>query len=523
MKKQILKLMLGTLALTGASYSSDAQALLKDLEPGNNVGSGPHQLTNVDGTVYFFTDPGLTRRHALWKTDGTEAGTVMVKDSIISTPVAGRLMVQGVSHDTMYYTVNTNVQADTTTELWIVKNGSAPVLVTLLTSKMVNQFSNGEPRKYAMAGSKLFFQMYTEHGYELWVSDGTAAGTHEVADLFPGENSGIKNGGTSDVPMLGYNGKIYFQGLTAYNGVKGLYSSDGNTIDLVKEGDDFDPSSFTVFNNTLYFYAESAASGTGLWKTNGTNAGTVNVTNTGFNGDAVIFKGNMYYNVGNTTYKLDGTTGNSAVFSDSTGAIYGMNNDYFFSRRTRFISTAPYVAYDYLRSDGSIAGTQRIDDSVGCSASFVVLNNIMYGIGLSDGLWKSDGTTAGAKKLLEGIVSSPIIVNNRLVFVNFGNGTGYEPWVYIPAGGPSGIFESQQDNSDLTIYPNPSTGYVQLNIDRISVNAVVEVYNTSGEKVYHAAMAKSQSEIDLSGFARGIYFVKINDGANVYSRKLSLQ
>ena len=142
MKKQVLKLMLSTLALVVGSYYSNAQSLLKDLEPGNNVSSGPHQFTNVDGTVYFFTDPSSTRRHALWKTDGTAAGTVMVKDSIINTNVSDRLMMRGVSHDTLYYTVNINVQIDTTTELWMVKNGSAPILVTMLTSKNVNQYSN---------------------------------------------------------------------------------------------------------------------------------------------------------------------------------------------------------------------------------------------------------------------------------------------------------------------------------------------------------------------------------------------
>jgi ELWxxDGT repeat protein len=519
MKTQLHNLMLITLICIGVSNFSTAQEILKDLQPGSNVSSGPHQFTNVDGTVYFFTDPSDTRRHALWKTDGTAAGTVMVKDSIISTPVAGRLMIQGVSHDTMYYTVNTNVQSDTTTELWMVKNGSAPVLVTQLVSLNVNQYSNGEPRKYAMAGGKLFFQMYTNHGYELWVSDGTAAGTHEVADLFPGSTSGINNGGTSDLPMIEFNGRIYFQGLTSYTGSKGLYASNGTTIELIKEGPNFNPNFFTVFNNALYFYAESGA-GNGLWKTDGTTAGTVNVTTTGFNGDAVIFKGNMYYNVGNKTYKSDGTT---MVFNDSMGVIYGKNNDYIFSRVTRYIPTSPYVAYDYSRSDGTVAGTERIVDSLGHSASFVVLNNNMYSVAFGDALWTSDGTAAGVKKLIEGIISSPIIVNNKVVFVRFGTGTGYEPWVYTPAGSSTGILGPQIDNNKLTMYPNPSNGFVQLHVDNLLSDAAIEVLNIRGETVYQATTTKQHSELDLSSLAKGIYFVKINDGKNMYTQKLALQ
>ena len=42
-------------------------------------GSIPSDLTNVNGTLYFTADDG-THGEELWKTDGTAAGTVMVKD-----------------------------------------------------------------------------------------------------------------------------------------------------------------------------------------------------------------------------------------------------------------------------------------------------------------------------------------------------------------------------------------------------------------------------------------------------------
>ena len=62
-------------------WKSDGTAagtvLVKDINPG---GSGTiDNLTAVDGTLFFTADDG-EHGNELWKSDGTEAGTVLVKD-----------------------------------------------------------------------------------------------------------------------------------------------------------------------------------------------------------------------------------------------------------------------------------------------------------------------------------------------------------------------------------------------------------------------------------------------------------
>ena len=47
--------------------------LVKDINPGA-VSSDPSGLTNVNGTLFFAADDG-SHRHALWRSDGTPAGT----------------------------------------------------------------------------------------------------------------------------------------------------------------------------------------------------------------------------------------------------------------------------------------------------------------------------------------------------------------------------------------------------------------------------------------------------------------
>lgn len=511
------------IALSAWSQPLNAQSLFKDLELGSNVSSNPQQFTHVNGTVYFITDPSTSRRHALWKTDGTAANTVMVKDSIITTNISDRFMIRGHVNDTLYYTVNQNVQSDTTTELWMVTNNTSPVLVTTLTSRMLNGISNGEPRQYAVAGGKLYFQMYTDHGYELWVSDGTAAGTMEVIDLFPGATSGIANGGTNNVPMVAYKNKIYFQGITSFSTTNGLYSSDGTSAGttLVKSGANFNPQHLTVFNDTLFFQAKSGS--TGLWKTDGSTAGTVNINSIGFNSDARIFKNNMYYSVGHTMYKSDGTTDGTVALQDSVGVILGMNSTYFLARYMRALTTPPYYEYYYWRSDGTTAGTVRVADSIANAASFAVLNDKMYGATLGTALWESDGTEAGTKKLCSGTIPyPPFILNNTVFFSNFGSGTGYELWSYST--GSTGIAASHMVQESMGIYPNPTSGRFKFMLDETATAAAsIAIYNIAGAKVFSETNINLQAEIDISGFLDGIYFVTITDGAKNYGSKLVVQ
>jgi ELWxxDGT repeat protein len=55
-------------------------ALVKDIRPGiGNAYSGPQSLTRVDETLFLAADDGV-HGSELWRSDGTEAGTVMVRD-----------------------------------------------------------------------------------------------------------------------------------------------------------------------------------------------------------------------------------------------------------------------------------------------------------------------------------------------------------------------------------------------------------------------------------------------------------
>ncbi len=72
--------------------SSAGTVLVRDIRPGAS-GAGPVFLTNVNGTLYFSANDGTTSTE-LWKSDGSSAGTVLVRD------IRPALVVlAGVSHE----------------------------------------------------------------------------------------------------------------------------------------------------------------------------------------------------------------------------------------------------------------------------------------------------------------------------------------------------------------------------------------------------------------------------------------
>lgn len=104
-----------------------AASLVRDINPSPRDGS-PSELIDVNGTLYFAAFGG-TSGSELWKSDGTTAGTVMLKDFLDG----GR--------------------------------GSYPM------------GGMGAPNYVSVSGALFFTASSSTNGYDLWKSDGTTAGT----------------------------------------------------------------------------------------------------------------------------------------------------------------------------------------------------------------------------------------------------------------------------------------------------------------------------------------------------------
>ncbi len=137
--------------------------------------------------LYFAADDG-TNGWELWKSDGTTNGTVLVKD-IYSGASSGEPGLQYndgfISFGSYLYFSARSSQNDY--ELWRsdgTENGTTLVKDILLGSE-----GGFVGSRFFLHGSKIYFSAWSNVGWELWNSDGTADGTSFVIDINTGSPS----------------------------------------------------------------------------------------------------------------------------------------------------------------------------------------------------------------------------------------------------------------------------------------------------------------------------------------------
>ena len=326
--------------------TSAGTTLLKDVMPGLN-GSYPDQLTVVGNTLFFvaYDQTGRT----LFRTDGTAAGTARV-DGAVERPNA--------------------------------------------------------PQELTAGGARVFFAATSTSGTEPWVSDGTATGTLRLADLVSGPSSSNPHAFT---PALNLT---FFQASTDQQ-ANALFRTDG-TISGTRPLPGPDPLHLFARGAQVYFDGSRGPGvvGRDLWVTDGSDAGTVQI----------VDLTDSYF--GGLTWPV--SLGNSFYFGNDQGPGYPLGPELWIS-------------------DGTAAGTHILVDSIpgpsGTSPTHLAVagNRIFFSGGDPDvtgaELWTSDGTPSGTH-LVRDIAtlgagsdpSTPVIMGGSLYFAASTVATGRKVW-----------------------------------------------------------------------------------------------
>ena len=359
---------------------------------GECVAPGRHDLLGVDGLAVdglaFFPVHSKGGGSELWRSDGSAGGTFQVRD-IHSGPGSSALGEVAALDGRAVFSALTTSPTIAPANLWS-SDGTAAGTVPV-------EWQAHWPQDFVRQGNHLYFSgaglsapgepfFFSPKGF--WRTDGTAAGTERLADLF-------------NLDLLALDGSLLFlQARDAESPSEGtgteLWRSDGTpagtrlVVDLDQQGEEIigSPSIWDVGSShpgppvrlgpILLFAADDGLSGRELWATNGTSAGTRKVRDINQQDE-----GEDYYFVPGESYP---------EFLVRLGG------------KVLFVADDGLSGRELWVTDGTEAGTRQLRDlRPGAEGSaphdLVELGGLVYFFasvqGVGEALWQTDGTAAG--------------------------------------------------------------------------------------------------------------------------------
>lgn len=354
--------------------------LVRDIWPGSQtsipatfIGFGLFSEGAAIDSIFYFTATDGINGIELWRSNGTSQGTSMVKD---------------------------------------INPGSV----------------NSRPERLTVFGNKLlFFATSDTFGLELWTSDGTAQGTQLVKDINAGPGSCIRLAAAyRERDFYVWNGIFYFFA-DAEGQFSQLWRSDGTPQGTYRvkavcpscTANTFAAGWLTPLGVSLYFISEND-----LWKSNGTEAGTVRFTDDSNAGapdkpeHLQVADGRLYLAAQGQSsadvepWTSNGTAGNTQQLKDiGVGAFSGS----FPRQFTEYNSKTYFHANQELWvSNGTSASTSQFSTFVtgnyqfdrGDGLNMLVANNLLFfnargNSGNKEYMYSTNGTTGNATQLAQ--------------------------------------------------------------------------------------------------------------------------
>ena len=515
--------------------------LLLDLEPpGCNAGY-PHDcdipdlssLVALDDAVYFVTDDqavGDLRTAQTWRSDGTESGTRPVAQFSPSLyPDLNSLRRLG---NRWFFLVVSSSSA----ALWSAGEG-------LAHPEPLSGCAGGAcPAVQALLptapdpGHLLFLGEDPGHGVELWITDGTGAGTRRLTDVCPGPCNGFSATST-DVDLGSFQGRTYLHAIpsTSTDPYPGddLWVTDG-TPEGTRRVAGYTPSLY-FFHDRAYFGTSDSTS-TALWTTDGTPSGTRQVipvrryepgsvpqilaTHAG----ALIL---AYDGTHQRLWRSNGTPEGMVPLAGFESAGFGYTSrltpagDLSFFDVVRLAPGRPDVYQTEIwRTNGTSRGTRRVGTLP--QGSYTDLKTgwngkLLFLVGGPGGcaFWSSDGTPAGTREIL----AMPPGARCPTAVRAFGSGflfvtrvlraEGLVPQVFLSDGTPEGT----RQISNIRGFREPLFGAASAMTGGTAFFPILgrtaedtEIWRTDGTPAGTRRAFKAVQPGDLYGFRGSLYF-----------------
>jgi ELWxxDGT repeat protein len=343
------------------------------------------------GIWYFVADDGFSGNQ-LWRSDGTDAGTFALTNFSMSSqgPIDLEYSLTGFGDEVIF-----NAELTTSYQL-MATDGTVAGTQVLAPNTFTYNIGRG-----ALINNKVIYAGGVER---FIISDGTPTGSSAVS--FAGTSGLTGISGTNYDGLVAVNGVAYFYGTDSTHGGE-LWKTDGTKANTAMVKDIFPgatgsaPGQFTRVDDRLFFVAANSGIGRELWVTDGTDAGTVllkdirpGVQDGGIR-NMTAFNGKLYF-VAN-----DGTNGSELWVSDGTAAGTQLALGDFNTKANTGAFDSPITSFQVAnnsllllmqgtsdpspvpyRSDGTLAGTSRVDPTV---ADFIQTSTGSNPFALADG------------------------------------------------------------------------------------------------------------------------------------------
>ena len=233
-------------------------------------------LTLLGDRLYFIANDGFGTL-MLWRSAGTAEST-----EVFFQPAPGAVVPWGGTLTRVGERIIFPMTSGAGEDFWETDGTAAG-------TRQVARFRGAGPLSPTSIGRLYLFSLSeAEHGVELWALDGTAV--RLVRDIARDPGSGRPGNKVfapfderrgRDIAALG--GRIVFSAKTAPQGPARLWASDGTAVSTAEMGLDVPwPRGFVQVGDRLWFYGSTASisepsSGRDLWSTDGTAAGTRSV------------------------------------------------------------------------------------------------------------------------------------------------------------------------------------------------------------------------------------------------------
>lgn len=549
--RRTARLGVGLALAAGAAVPAAAQTgptLVRDLRPGSESAGIP-ALVAAGEAVYFYADEGTAVGPALYRSDGTPAGTVRIK-AFSSDATMGRNLLTFYASaaaigSTVYFSAEDGTAANSY-GLW--KTDGTPGGTVLVKAGLF-------PQSLFAVGSTLFFKgTEAASGTELWKSDGTPDGTILLADIYPGNTS--KHSAIREMTAVGST--LYFVALHPTTGEE-VWKSDGTPAGtvLVKDvmpganvnptfGPTTAPENLRAVGTGLYYTIN--AGGPSLWRTDGTAEGTLevkkitNVTNAGRPDGMTLFGGNVYFSAndggGGSLWTTDGTAAGTRRFVNQQEA-WLVGSPVMVMGSSLLLSSGwdgDPGAGELWKTDGTVAGTVLVKDIRPGTTGASLLAFLHAGTRLffyaNDGttgyeLWQSDGTGPGTVRvddLAPGEASSFSFVGSAptlyalagtsLFFTATNGTTGVELYVLRNAVPVAADAAEAVSAGALRVWPSPALGVARVAVTLPSPGALdVRLYDLLGREALALAASDAPAgettlDVPTAALAPGVYVVR---------------